>query len=105
MLELYFADRSVTALPENLHGLQHAGSIDFDSHRALYRTWYECELAGLRLSYFEDTLLSVEHIERMLAIFDARAGQPGSDHRAFAVVRSMLVAAADKGDGLVAFCD
>ncbi|MGH8082327.1 MAG: hypothetical protein ACREP7_17255 [Lysobacter sp.] len=105
MLELFFVDRAATAPPETPDGLQHAGSLGYDDHRALSLIWSECEQAGLRLSYFEDSLLSVGQIERMLAIFDARIGQPGSDHPAFAQVRALLTRAVDSGCGLVTYCD
>lgn len=105
MLDLYFLDRSATALPASPDGLHYAVSIDLDFHRALRLLWKECERAGVRLGYFEDSLLSVAQIESVLAIFNAHDGQPGSDHPAFAVVQTVLATAKAKGSALAAYCD
>jgi hypothetical protein len=108
MLDFYFVPSSCAAMPEDPHGLAHAGSIDLDAHRALAIVFDQCRQAGAELSYFEDALLRPNQVVTMLGVFNANADTLGIDGgrlAAFKTMRGILARAAEQGAGLAAFCD
>lgn len=108
MLDIYFVASSCAAMPKDPHGLEHAGSIDLDAHRALAIVFDQCRQAGAELSYFEDTLLHPDQVMTMLGVFHANADTLGAERgriAAFKTMRGILAGAAEQGAGLAAFCD
>lgn len=108
MLDIYFVASSCAAMPKDPHGLEHAGSIDLDAHRALAIVFDQCRQAGAGLSYFKDSLLRPDQVMTMLDVFNANAETLGAERgrlAAFKTIQGILVRAAEEGMGLVAFCD
>ncbi len=108
MLDIYFVPASCTAMPEDPHGLVHAGPIDLDAHRSLADVFDQCRQAGVDFSYLRDTLLRPDQVVTMLGVFNTNAGTFGIDRgrgAVFQAVRGIFARAAEHGMGLVAFCD
>ena len=103
MLELYFADPSLRAVPGDPATLEYAGGIGLDAHRAMRAVLERCRDAGADLPYFADSLLSPAQVAIMRALFDA-GHQPGG-HEDYQRLRAILADAAARGCALAAFCD
>lgn len=69
MLDLYFVESTCSHLPKDPRGLEHAGSVDLDAHRAIAALLDRCAQKGVNLEYFDDSLLSVEEVMTMLEVF------------------------------------
>jgi len=108
MLDLYFVESTCSHLPKDPRGLQHAGSVDRDAHRAIGALLDRCAQKGVNLEYFDDSLLSVEQVVTMLEVFTANAPEAGAQYAQIAAFKSMhaiLTQAKAQGMGLAAFCD
>jgi len=108
MLDLYFVESTCSHLPKDPRGLEHAGSVDLDAHRAIGALLDRCAQKGVNLEYFDDSLLSVEQVVTMLEVFTANAPEAGAQHAQIAAFKSIhviLTQAKAQGMGLAAFCD
>lgn len=103
MLELYFADPSLSAVPGDPSALEYAGGIGLDAHRAMRAVLDRCRDAGAYLPYSADSLLNPAQVAIMRALFDAGC-EPGG-HEGYLRLRAILADAAGSGRALVAFCD
>lgn len=108
MLDIYYVDPSITVMPEDPGKLELAGSIDVDAHRSLSLFLDKSREAKIRLSYFEDSLLTPAQVAILLEILGANAHELERNGQAFAafdVMRDILERAVHRGAGLVAFSD
>ncbi|MFT4183127.1 MAG: hypothetical protein QM636_14545 [Rhizobium sp.] len=108
MLDIYYANPSVTVMPEDPGKLEFAGSIDVDAHRALASFLDQSSEAKIRLTYFEDSLLMPAQVATLLEILIANTHdleRNGQAFAAFDLMRGILEAAVNRGMGLVAFSD
>lgn len=108
MLDIYYADRAATFMPEDPGHLELAGSIDLDGHRSLAVLFDKGRRAGADLRYFGDSMLNPEQVMILLKTFLANERSlEGNRHvlTAFDSMRGLLERAANRGMGLVAFGD
>lgn len=108
MLDIYYADRTTTFMPEGPGRLGFAGSIDLDAHRSLAVLFDKGRQAGADLRYFEDSLLKPAQVVILLKTFLANERDLEGTRQALAAFDSMcglLERAANRGLGLVAFGD
>lgn len=108
MLDIYYADPSITVIPEDPGELEFAGSIDIDAHRSLAVLIDKSGQAEICLKYFEDSLLMPAQVASLLGIVVADGGEREGNAQAFVAseaIRGILETAVSKGLGLVAFGD
>lgn len=108
MLDIYYADPSITIMPESPGDLQLAGSIDFGAHRSLALLLDKNRQTKMRLDYFGDSMLTPAQVATLLELVidnpdDLRSN--GQASAALEVIRGILESAVNKGMGLVAFSD
>ncbi|MCZ7449345.1 hypothetical protein O8B93_17290 [Agrobacterium rhizogenes] len=108
MLDIYYADRSISAIPFSPDTLEFAGSIDLDAHRSLAALFDKGRAAGADLGYFEDSMLKPEQVKILLETFTANLRELGGNPQvlaAFNMMCGLLEGAVERGGGLVAFSD
>lgn len=108
MLDLNFVEPTCGHLPKDPRGLEHAGSVDMDAHRAIGALLDRCAQKGVNLDYFDDSLLRAEQVVTMLEVFTVNAPEAGAQHAQIAAFKSthaILTQAKAQGMGLAAFCD
>jgi hypothetical protein len=84
------------------------GSIGLDEHKRLLLLFKKCESAGIRLSYFEDSVLSLEEVRIMNEVFDKGFDEIEGDPRAvnaYEKFKKILSAALYRNSGMASFCD
>ncbi|MBT2116626.1 hypothetical protein KK141_06595 [Dyella sp. LX-66] len=108
MLDIYYADASITVMPEDPGELEFAGSIDVEAHRSVALLIDRSGQADIRFRYFEDSLLTAAQVVSLLEIVVANADEREGDGQAsaaLATMRGILERAVSEGLGLVAFGD
>jgi hypothetical protein len=71
MLEMYYCDERVDSILENPSGLEFAGGLDLEEFKTLAACFKECESVGISICFFEDHLMNIHQVEKVLFIFIA----------------------------------
>jgi hypothetical protein len=107
MLDIYYVDNSIQDTPADPDGLVHACSLSLSEHKSLFNSFKKCEINGVNMRYFEDTLLSPQKIIKMKSIFDADKSSYSNKEaiQSHKKINDILIHAVNTCNGLVAFCD
>jgi hypothetical protein len=69
MLDIYYIEDNSSKIPDSPDEKNYLNSMDIAQHRCLENVLKKCADKGIVFSFFDDSLLNLNDVEKMLTIF------------------------------------
>ena len=108
MIDIYFIEDKIKAIPDEPDEDNYLGSIELDQHKSLEPLWEKCRRKNIHFPFFEDSLLTMGQVREMMEIFNNWPhiiDDKPTSREAYQLFANILSSAIQKSAGLVSYCD